>query len=541
VGKLPLGHLRYLAGQMRYENPQRHEGRLRINSFFPPIPSAAFDRFLAAVIGRQRIPYSTYFAVTDQCPYYCGHCSYGEHQAGRLDTAGAMGVIRQIKGLGSPTIGLTGGEPLLRKDIAELVRAIGEDTASMVFTTGHSLSRERAEKLREAGLGCMMIGIEAEEEGEHDAVRGAAGSFAEAMRAIEYSLGAGLYTAISTVGTHEKIARGALGKMAELAERLGVQEFRVLEPIPTGRMQRQTAELPSAEETAAMAEFHKQWNQCNKGPVVSSFAYLESEEMFGCGAGYHHLYIDAVGNVCPCDLTPLAFGNVLTRPLGEIWAEMGKWFGLPRCGCLMKELSRKWPEGPEKLPLGKEVSARCAGNARGGRNCRGCISGFSRTKQKQVGQGSQGNQEDLRIDIGDGGGGRLAKGQACQQNGGEGGGQVEKFAGAEEVRQEGNKGGGDYQEAGGGEEPGFAAPAGDAIEGLDLFVAGQITDILEHFVAQGGNEEPEGVNRESMDTRPGGSLGKGGGQGIEGGHQGGDQKVFEEAESLGKDIVKDQP
>ena len=110
-----------------------------------------------------------------------------------------------------------------------------------------------------------------------------------------------------------------------------------------------------------MAEFHKQWNQCNKGPVVSSFAYLESEEMFGCGAGYHHLYIDAVGNVCPCDLTPLAFGNVLTRPLGEIWAEMGKWFGLPRCGCLMKELSRKWPEGAGKLPLGKEVSAALCG------------------------------------------------------------------------------------------------------------------------------------------------------------------------------------
>ena len=60
--------------------------------------------------------------------------------------------------------------------------------------------------------------------------------------------------------------------------------------------------------------------------------------MFGCGAGFHHLFIDAVGNVCPCDLTPLALGNVIDEPLVDIWIRMSEWFALPRCGCLARRL-----------------------------------------------------------------------------------------------------------------------------------------------------------------------------------------------------------
>lgn len=71
------------------------------------------------------------------------------------------------------------------------------------------------------------------------------------------------------------------------------------------------------------------------GPVVASFAYLESAEMFGCGAGYHHLFIDAAGEACPCDLTPLSFGNVTLEPLADIWQRMGELFARPRHACLM--------------------------------------------------------------------------------------------------------------------------------------------------------------------------------------------------------------
>jgi MoaA/NifB/PqqE/SkfB family radical SAM enzyme len=359
-GKLPASHLWYLAKQFKNEHPHHHNGMLYINTFFPPYPSKPFDRFLDTVIERKRVPYSTYFAVTDKCPFNCPHCSYGLHKKGSLDTEQALNVIGQIKSLGTVTVGFTGGEPLLRDDIIELVSFVGDETATILFTTGHRLTKELANQLLNAGLDCIMIGIESDDWAEHDKVRGVAGSFDEAIKAIGLSLEAGLYTAISTVGIKEKIKNGQIQKLAQLAEDYGVHEFRVLEPIPTGSFYNQKGEVLSKDESIELADFHKQWNRKNRGPAISGFSYLESDEMFGCGAGFHHLFIDAIGNVCPCDLTPLSFGNMLDEPLEDIWLRMGEHFDLPRCGCLMKEVCSKMADlvDDQELPLSTEKTLK---------------------------------------------------------------------------------------------------------------------------------------------------------------------------------------
>jgi MoaA/NifB/PqqE/SkfB family radical SAM enzyme len=418
VGRLPMGQLVYMARQLGNENPHMHEGRMHINSFFPPYPSEAFGRFMQAAIERKRIPYSAYFAVTDECPFHCPHCSYAGRPPGRMDTREAKRVIDQLLDIGTVTIGFTGGEPLMREDIAELVafasgrrRLTTENTekkirnskpeirnnietekqsndrnegrvsleqlkvsredidgvrrdeglpgaATILFTTGHGLTAELGVKLKDAGLDCIMIGMESAKAGVHDVVRGVEGSYQEALRATNTAKVAGLYTAISTVGTREKFASGDIRALAELAARVGAQEFRVLEPIPTGRMAGETEAMLDKDDSRRLAEFHIDWNRRGRGPAIAAFSYLESDEMFGCGAGYHHLFVDAVGNVCPCDLTPLSFGNLLEKPLEEIWAEMGEVFGKPRCGCLMKDICKadETIGKAARLPLGRGES-----------------------------------------------------------------------------------------------------------------------------------------------------------------------------------------
>lgn len=359
-GKLPARHLLYMAKQVRYENPHSVNGRVHINSFFPPYPSKAFDKFLEAVLNGWRVPFSTYFAITDKCPYHCPHCSYGKHIRGELGTEQAMEIIRQIKSIGTVTLGFTGGEPLMRKDIADLVRAAGDDTATVMFSTGCNLTADLAKKLFDAGLDCMTIGIESDDPQKHDTIREVKGSFNTAIQAIELSLNADLYTAISTIGSRDKLYNGTLERLAQLATERGVHEFRILEPIPTGSYSGQDSQILTAEESRQIAEFHKQWNRTGKGPAIAGFAHLESDAMFGCGAGFHHLFIDALGNVCPCDLTPLKLGNVLEEPLYDIWAKMSQWFDLPRCGCLMKKLCTETDvfEDAVQLPLCKEKSSQ---------------------------------------------------------------------------------------------------------------------------------------------------------------------------------------
>jgi MoaA/NifB/PqqE/SkfB family radical SAM enzyme len=357
-GKLPAHHLLYIAKELQNENPHEHDGKVYINTHFPPFPSKAFDEFLEAVVQRKRVPHSAYFAVTDKCPFKCKHCSYGMHKRGTMSTEQAKGVIEQLRSVGTVTLGFTGGEPLLREDIVELVKAATDiDMATIVFSTAYNLTKELAAKFKEAKLGCLMVGMESDKADEHDEVRGVKGSFAKALEAIKISLDAGLYTGISTVGTRGKIVGGQIERMAELGTQLGVMEFRILEPVPTGSLRGDENEILTEEESQWLLNFHKSWNRKQTGPAIACFSYLESSQMFGCGAGYHHVYVDAVGNVCPCDLTPLSFGNLLEEPLTKIWARLGEHFGQPRQACFMKELCKRTGGlGDGELPLKLEAS-----------------------------------------------------------------------------------------------------------------------------------------------------------------------------------------
>lgn len=352
-GRVPFGQMLMLWRKMRNEKAHRFGGRLRVNSFFPPFPSQAYMRFRDAISARRRVPVSTYMALTSRCPFECDHCSLAGRGGGELSTDKWLEVISQLKDAGGCIAGFTGGEPLLRDDLETLIEAAGPEMETVLFTTGYGLDAARAASLAATGLGCVTVGIEADSPEAHDAVRGLDGSFAQAKAAIKACHAAGLYTALSTIGTAGRIASGQIDAMYAMSARWGVQEFRLLAPVATGA-QAGNAEFmldPAGRET--LKQFHIDSNRAARrsgAPAVASFAYLESDEMFGCGGGYHHLFIDASGNVCPCDLTPLSFGSVAEKSLADIWAKMGEHFPRPGCKCIMSQLAEKIAEG-QTLPL----------------------------------------------------------------------------------------------------------------------------------------------------------------------------------------------
>ncbi|AQQ08284.1 Cyclic pyranopterin monophosphate synthase 1 [Sedimentisphaera cyanobacteriorum] len=370
LGRLPAKHLLYLARKLGSENPRLCGGKLWINTFFPPIPSPAFERFMDSVLARSRTPYSAYFAVTARCPHSCPHCSYAGRQTGELSTARALDIISQIDSLGCPVIGFTGGEPLLREDLPELIEAGSKNASAVLFTTAQGLTPKLAEKLKSAGLSSVMVGIESASRAEHNRLRGSEDSFPQAAEGIKTAKQAGLYAAASTMAFREKIRSGEIEKIARMCESLGAMELRILEPIPTGGICGDDSIILSEEESREMADFQKRWNKRKSGLAVCSFSHLESDEMFGCGAGYHHLFIDSAGNVNPCDLTPLSFGNALERPLSDIWKDMEQFFPLPRRGCFMKEAAGKGilPAAGSELPADPETSRSiCRSIPRNGR------------------------------------------------------------------------------------------------------------------------------------------------------------------------------
>ena len=335
------------------------------SSFLPPIPSKAAmqvfnavppdgTRFFNHTHAIRTAPISVYLAVTGRCGYNCSHCSAANRNySEELDFDLIAETINELQNMGVGIIGFTGGEPLLRKDIVDIVRCLDDRSVSYLFTSGSGLTQQRADELKNAGLFAIGISLDNNNEEEADSRRGCKGAFQTALLAIEYAKRAGLYVMLQTVADKEMIHDDRITDMVTFAEYLGVHEIRFLENLPAGRFSHVSADrILTQKDREKLRIFHRQMNRFGrKRTKVTVFAHAESATLYGCGAGTQHSYIDASGNLCPCDFVPLTFGNIKEKPIREIWSAMNQLIGRPRDRCMILELYKQINNLQRTLPM----------------------------------------------------------------------------------------------------------------------------------------------------------------------------------------------
>lgn len=330
---------RFMRNWLDGERLTRHRGQWVLNSFLPPFPGRAYQRLFDNLFsGRHLSPVSAFLAVTGRCPAKCAHCSRGGRRDGpELETCEWLDTIRQLHALGVSLIGFTGGEPCLREDLDILVRSAAEGgAATILFTSGAGLDDGLLERLGKAGLWALCASLDADTAERHDAGRGA-GTFDMAISALRRARKAGFYTMAGSVATPDSVDANLHGRIHALLAGLGAQEYRIVESMPCGRLTDCGEDrLLSTRHIAELRRFHMEVNRRRKGPKVCAFNHVESPEIFGCGAGTQHLFIEPTGIVCPCDFTPLGFGNVRDSPLAELWLRLNLAMGdNPRTHCFV--------------------------------------------------------------------------------------------------------------------------------------------------------------------------------------------------------------
>jgi len=336
-------------------------GRIYTNTFTPPFPSPAHDRYLEGVLsvaaGRPW-PIIVNFAVTPHCPCSCPHCSFAHRAPEELPLARLREAIAEVQELGTSVIGLTGGEPLLRPDLEEIVASIGERSMSLVFTTGWQLNRERVRALADAGLGIPVVSMDHWRPGVHDARRGVPGIHAGAVRAIELFREEGFYVAVSFVPDRELIRnREELERTLAFIRDLGVNDMRLTSPILSGHLTARHDWLLTPADVAVVREVQQRLTRTRGEPGCFAYDVFESERLYGCGAGYNYLFVDAAGNVCPCDFTMVSLGNIAEGSITEIWRETSRRFAAPGCTCYANVISDTIAASPSTLrPLSPEDS-----------------------------------------------------------------------------------------------------------------------------------------------------------------------------------------
>jgi MoaA/NifB/PqqE/SkfB family radical SAM enzyme/protein-L-isoaspartate O-methyltransferase len=358
AGRLHPAIAAFLRDYLKGEKAVEYRDRWVINTQFPPYPSRAFDSMLdqmSSAGGAQRL-YSVTVAVTNRCAMHCWHCYNAGRDVADLPLDAHRKLATQVQDLGAVVVTLTGGEPLLRPDLEDICAAFDDRSFLILGTTGHGLDAERAGRLARNGVSAMGVSLDSADEAEHDELRGHEGAFRTALAAMELADGAGIYPYFVTVARRELLETDRFYAFLEFAGRHGAREVHLLEPCPTGRLTGRDDVVLSAEERRRIVELQLEVADRDDLPNLSTFTYLEGPRAFGCGAGQTYIYVDGSGELCPCNLVPLSFGNVAREPLNTLLDRMGRYFDRPRPSCIGRTLTPLAGDGP--LPTPPELSCR---------------------------------------------------------------------------------------------------------------------------------------------------------------------------------------
>ena len=287
-------------------------------------PAANFlARSLFRTIQNKNIPNLMSFAVNDVCNASCGFCSFFEgvedSTKSVLTLDQSKRLIAEAQELGVSVINFVGGEPLMRNDLPDIIGAVDKDLSTTLMFTNGWLLEQKVEVLKQAGLDSVYISLDSADPEAHDLIRGVPGLFSQAVKGIKKAGSLGLSTGISCCITPEAFERGVLGEIVELGRRIGIHEVLVFDALPTGRCKAREDLVDNFGWVEEMIASIKPYNESAAYPGVVAYSYMTSHRSVGCSCGTSYFYVSPYGDIMSCDFNHALFGNVLERPLYEIW------------------------------------------------------------------------------------------------------------------------------------------------------------------------------------------------------------------------------
>lgn len=337
----PAEYLRFLLRALRLLLLFRHNkvvhvsGGWKLHLYLPAYPSRAFFYAIESKLLRRPVgPTTVVYSMTKACGYRCPHCYQKEDTGADLDDETLQATAGLIQDSGVAMFDIEGGEPFLRfRRLLELVQVLDDRSEIWVNSSGDKVTLERLEQLKDAGLFGLMVSVHSPSPERHDGFTGIPGSFDTALSALRLCRGLGLATAFNTVLSEEEIRNGGLPKLMDLARDSECDYVQLIHPKPSGGwLGRETEMQTSASIIQRVRNAHVMYN----GPGAVSYPSLaaqvfeESEELFGCTAGaVDRFYVNANGEVQPCEFLNISFGNVRDEAFGEIFTRMRAHFSVP--------------------------------------------------------------------------------------------------------------------------------------------------------------------------------------------------------------------
>ena len=282
--------------------------------------------------------YSISWNLTKRCNLNCDHCYLdanfrGGFRTDELSTDECRRVIDQIAEVNpNAFLILTGGEPLLRPDIYDLIRHAAEKKFMVVLgTNGTLINKINAEKIKAAGAHGVGISIDSMDAAKHNTFRGVPFAWERSMEAFDVLNEVGVdflvQMSVSDMNYRE------IPDVVAFAEKAGAIAFNLYFLICTGRGQGNTDISNAAYEEALKLLYEQQMNYKGRLMINSKCAPQYKRVVYendpdsvytrtysgGCPAGTHYSRISPEGNLTPCPFIEETVGNLKTSSFKDLW------------------------------------------------------------------------------------------------------------------------------------------------------------------------------------------------------------------------------
>lgn len=274
--------------------------------------------------------------VTKVCNLYCKHCYRNSGPDActerELTTEEGKRLLEGIRKAGFRLVILSGGEPLMRKDLFELITyacTLGLRTA--LGTNGTLMTKAVAERLKAAGLAGAAISLDSSDPVFHNGFRNRSDAWQKAVEGIRRCQEAGLDVQINMTLSEENAEH--FPAVADLAEELGVRALHPFFLVPTGRgtgieeeMLRQTRYFDVLRTVLDRGKRSRLDIKPTCAPQFLPMARdmdLPMRYTRGCLAGVAYCCILPDGDVHICPYLPVKAGSVRETPFDEIWQDSG--------------------------------------------------------------------------------------------------------------------------------------------------------------------------------------------------------------------------
>lgn len=365
-----LRRLLIFVSKMQHNKFVKIDGKTRFDLYVPGFPSRAFYTACRKfMIFEEQMPSATVLlSVTSACTFKCNHCYQRLDKGKDVDIDILINAAKNLQEKGTAFFNIEGGEPFLVYDrLKKLCAAIDDRSEIWINSTGTGMTKERLLELKKMNVTAVMFSLHSPDPETLNKFMGTDVAWDTLKAGVQLCHETGIAVALNTCLMKEDFYNGNFEKIMDLAKSLGACMIQIIKPKPSGAwLEKEHIEFTEEDIHLVKTKVNK-YNLDKKFreyPSISAQIIEENPEVFGCTAGgIDRFYINAKGDVQPCEFLNISFGNIEIEPFEEIYQKMRRCFQWGGdcflCEKYSKEVHKLYKENAlESLPLPPELSKK---------------------------------------------------------------------------------------------------------------------------------------------------------------------------------------